>query len=146
MVVKKVDGFTIVEGEFIRNVSVRTGQVMFEDCSLPSRVRNAAEFCTRMVNTFLNSQGYKYGSLYVRITGIKGLNDFELSVLYRPSHNESALCAGLLKTTPQGSSEVLHGTLGITLYVDKNPPYLRKDLGIQYKRWDCTVDIGALIG
>jgi hypothetical protein len=146
MVVKKIDGFTIIEGEFIRNVSVRTGQVMFEDCSLPARIRNASEFCTRMVHAFLHSQGYRYGTLYVRIASFKGLDDFELSVLYRASHNESALCAGLLKTTPPGSGEVLHGTLGVTLYADKNPPHLRKDLGIQYKRWDCTVDIGALIG
>ena len=146
MVIKKVNGLTIIEGEYIRNVSVRTRQALFADRALPGRVQNAAEFCTRVVNEFLSAQGYNYGIIYVTITGYQGLDDFELSVLYRPRDIESPLCAGYFKTTTPGLEGILHGTLGVTLYPDKTPPRGRKDLGPQYKRWDCTVDVGSLIG
>lgn len=146
MVIKKVNGFTIVEGEYIRNVSVRTGQALFADSSIPGRVQNAAEFCTRVVNEFLNLQGYKYGIIYVAITGFEELNNFELSVLYRARDVEPALCSGYFKTTPPGLEGILHGTLGVTLYPDRTPPKARRSNGFEYKRWDCTVDIGSLIG
>lgn len=145
MAIKKVNGITIVEGEYIRNVSVKTGQALFADRSIPGRVQNAAQFCTRMVHEFLNSQGYKYGIIYVTVTGYQGLDDFELSVLYRPRDIESPLCAGYFKTTTPGLEGILHGTLGVALYPDRTPPRERRDNGHQYKRWDCTVDIGALI-
>jgi hypothetical protein len=99
-----------------------------------------------MVNEFLNSQGYKYGIIYVTITSYKGLDDFELSVLYRARDVESPLCVGYFKTTIPGLEGILHGTLGATLYPDRTPPGRRTDRGRQYKRWDCTVDIGSLIG
>jgi hypothetical protein len=146
MAIKKVDGYTFIEGEFIRNVSVRTGQTLFVDQTLPTTLRNASEFCGRVLCEWVRRNGYTYGLIGIKLKRIQGLRHFELSVLFRPSDSNPPVCAGYFKTTPSVNSEVLHGEFGATLYSDRTPPRLRKNNKVQLNSWECTVDIGHLIG